>query len=98
MEPCCGANLCPPAAFSFTPTRWHSGICCLPRRFSHLAGITRGIPIGFDARKVVANSALPVIDIMMGHRKPGVGMIGMGVVSPPMKCFEDAVQALDLVV
>ena len=58
----------------------------------------RGIPIGFDARKVVANRALPVIDIMMGHRRPGVGMIGMGVVSPPMKCFEDAVQALDLVV
>ena len=38
---------------------------------------------------------LPVIDIMMGHRKPGVGMVGMGVVSPPMKCFEDAVRALD---
>ena len=55
----------------------------------------RGIPIGFDARKVVKTGLLPVIDIMMGHRKPGVGMVGMGIVSPPMKCFENAVRALD---
>ena len=55
----------------------------------------RGIPIGFDARKVVKTGLLPVIDIMMGHRKPGVGMVGMGIVSPPMKCFENAVHALD---
>lgn len=55
----------------------------------------RGIPIGFDARKVVESGVLPVIDIMMGHRQPGVGMVGMGVMSPPMKCFQDAVRALD---
>jgi hypothetical protein len=55
----------------------------------------RGIPIGFDARKVVDTGVLPTIDIMMGHRKPGIGMVGMGIVSPPMKCFEDAVRSLD---
>jgi len=55
----------------------------------------RGIPIGFDARKVVANGTLPVIDIAIGHRRPGIGMIGMGLVSPPMQCFEQAVRALD---
>lgn len=55
----------------------------------------RGIPIGFDARAVVRTGVLPTIDIMMGHRKPGVGMVGMGVMRPPMKCFEDAVRALD---
>lgn len=55
----------------------------------------RGIPIGFDARRVVRTGVRPVIDIMMGHRKPGVGMVGMGIVSPPMQCFEDAVNALD---
>lgn len=55
----------------------------------------RGIPVGVDARKVVATRTLPVIDIVMGHRRPGVGMVGMGVVSPPMECFEQAVQALD---
>ena len=56
----------------------------------------RGVPIGFDARLVVSYGTRPAIDIMMGHRKPGVGMVGMGIVRPPMKCFEDAVRALDL--
>jgi len=55
----------------------------------------RGTPTGFDARKVVATGTLPVIDIAMGHRMPGMGMIGMGVVSPPLQCFEQAVRALD---
>jgi hypothetical protein len=55
----------------------------------------RGIPVGVDARKVVASATLPVIDIMIVHRNPGVGLIGMGVVSPPMQCFEQAVKALD---
>jgi hypothetical protein len=55
----------------------------------------RGIPIGFDAREVVRTGLLPTIDIMMGHRQPGVGMVGMGVVSPPIQCFQDAVRALD---
>lgn len=55
----------------------------------------RGIPIGFDARKIVASGKRPVIDIAMSHRKPGMGAIGMGIVSPPMGCFEQAVQALD---
>jgi hypothetical protein len=36
-----------------------------------------------------------VIDIMMVHRKPGLGLAGMGLVSPPMRCFEDAVKVVD---
>ena len=56
----------------------------------------RGTPIGFDARKIVATGKRPVIDIAMSHRKPGMGAIGMGVVSPPMSCFEQAVRALDI--
>jgi hypothetical protein len=55
----------------------------------------RGIPVAVDARKVVGSGTLPVIDIMIVHRNPGVGLIGMGVVSPPMRCFEEAVKALD---
>ena len=55
----------------------------------------RGIPIGFDVREIVRTGVLPVIDIMMGHCQPGVGMVGMGLVSPPMKCFEDALFVLD---
>jgi hypothetical protein len=31
----------------------------------------------------------------MGHRKPGLGMVGMGIVSPPIEVFEQAVAALD---
>jgi hypothetical protein len=54
----------------------------------------RGAPVGVDVRKAVRSGTLPVIDIMMCHRKPGIGLIGMGVVSPPMQCFVDAVAAL----
>lgn len=54
----------------------------------------RGIPVGVDARKVVETKILPVIDIMMVHRKPGLGLAGMGLVSPPIRCFEDAVNSL----
>jgi hypothetical protein len=55
----------------------------------------RGIPIGFDARKIASTGKRPVIDIAMSHRKPGMGAIGMGIVSPPTGCFEQAVRALD---
>lgn len=55
----------------------------------------RGMPVGVDARKVVESGTLPVIDIMMVHRKPGIGLVGMGVVSPPMECFQEAVIALN---
>lgn len=55
----------------------------------------RGAPVGVDVRKVVRTSILPNIDIMMCHRAPGIGLIGMGLVSPPMQCFEDAVMVLD---
>jgi hypothetical protein len=55
----------------------------------------RGIPVAVDARKVVETRMLPVIDIMMVHRKPGIGLAGMGVVRPPMRCFEEAVRSLN---
>lgn len=55
----------------------------------------RGIPVCVDARKVVETRTLPVIDIMIVHNKPGLGLAGMGTVSPPMRCFEEAVKALD---
>ena len=55
----------------------------------------RGIPVGVDARKVVETGTLPVIDIMMVGRKPGIGLVGMDTVSPPMQCFQAAITALD---
>jgi hypothetical protein len=55
----------------------------------------RGAPVGVDVCKVVETRALPIVDIMMCHRAPGIGLVGMGLVSPPMQCFEDAVRALN---
>jgi len=54
----------------------------------------RGAPVGVDAREVVDTGILPTIDIVMCHRKPGGGLMGMGVVSPPMACFQQAVHGL----
>ena len=37
----------------------------------------------------------PVIDIVMVHPERGRGMVGFGLTSPPLLCFEQAVRALD---
>lgn len=54
----------------------------------------RGAPCGIDARQVVATGIRPVIDIVLVHPQPGRGMIGFGLTSPPLACFEQAVAAL----
>jgi uncharacterized protein DUF1116 len=54
----------------------------------------RGAPVGVDVLKVVETGIRPVIDIVMIHREPGRGMIGFGLTSPAMACFEQAAQAL----
>jgi hypothetical protein len=53
----------------------------------------RGAPVGVDVLKVVETGIRPVIDIVMIHREPGRGMIGFGLTSPPMACFEQAAGA-----
>jgi hypothetical protein len=53
----------------------------------------RGAPVGIDLLKVVQTGVRPVIDIVMLHREAGRGMIGFGLVSPPMGCFERAAAA-----
>jgi hypothetical protein len=53
----------------------------------------RGAPTGIDLLRVVETGIRPVIDIVMVHREPGRGMIGFGLTSPPMGCFEQAAQA-----
>lgn len=60
-------------------------------RVPALAG--RGIPVGIDLMEVVATGIRPVIDIVMLHREAGRGMVGFGLVSPPMACFEAAAAA-----
>jgi len=54
----------------------------------------RGAPVGIDAAAVVETGIRPVIDIVMVHPERGRGMIGFGLTSPPLACFEQAVAAL----
>jgi hypothetical protein len=53
----------------------------------------RGAPVGIDLWRVIETGIRPVIDIVMLHREAGHGMIGFGLVSPPMACFEQAAAA-----
>jgi hypothetical protein len=53
----------------------------------------RGTATGIDIRKVVETGILPVINTGIAHKDPGVGQVGAGIVRPPMKCYEDALQA-----
>ncbi len=52
-----------------------------------------GAPTGIDIRAVVETSILPVINTGIAHKKPGVGQVGAGIVTPPLKCFQDALVA-----
>lgn len=51
-----------------------------------------GTPIGIDVRKVVETNILPVIDTAIAHREGG--LIGVGMVSPPITCFNKALRAI----
>lgn len=53
----------------------------------------RGTATGIDIRKVVETTILPIINTGIAHKDPGVGQVGAGLVRPPMKCFEDALEA-----
>lgn len=53
----------------------------------------RGTATGINIQKVVETGILPVINTGIAHKDPGVGQVGAGVVHPPMKCFEDALEA-----
>jgi hypothetical protein len=53
-----------------------------------------GTPCGIDARRVVDNGILPVINTGIAHKAPGVGQIGAGVTRAPLACFVQAVSAL----
>jgi len=53
----------------------------------------RGTPTGVDIRKVVEKQIAPRVNTGVAHKDPGVGQVGAGVVSAPMKCFEDALYA-----
>jgi len=50
----------------------------------------RGTPMGIDVRRVMETGILPRINTGIAHRKPGIGMVGAGMLRAPKKCFEDA--------
>ena len=53
----------------------------------------RGTPTGIDLRKVVEKDILPVINTGIAHREPGIGMVGAGLVKPPVNCYREALAA-----
>jgi len=55
----------------------------------------RGAPTGIDVRQVVDRNTAPVINTGIAHREPGHGLVGAGVVSAPLGCFESALRAME---
>ena len=50
----------------------------------------KGTPTGIDILKIVEKGILPAVNTGIAHKKPGIGMVGAGLVKPPEKCFNDA--------
>ncbi len=50
----------------------------------------RGTPTGIDVVRVVESGILPVINTGIAHKEPGIGMVGAGLVKPPVGCFRQA--------
>lgn len=53
----------------------------------------RGTATGIDIQKVVETGILPIINTGIAHKEAGIGQVGAGLVHPPMKCYEDALEA-----
>ena len=53
----------------------------------------RGTPTGIDLVKVVDTGIVPVVNTGIAHKTPGIGMVGAGLVKPPMHCFTQALLA-----
>jgi len=54
----------------------------------------RGTPTGIDVLKVVETGIVPAINTGIAHKEPGIGMVGAGLVTPPISCFRAAARAL----
>ena len=70
----------------------------LNERFSIPILDFQGIPTGIDIRKVIKTGILPVTDSAITHKKAGVGMIGMigaGLVNPPLEVFMQALHTFN---
>jgi hypothetical protein len=54
----------------------------------------RGTPLGIDVRYVAETGILPRLNTGIAHKKPGVGMVGAGILRAPEGCFKAAFEAL----
>jgi hypothetical protein len=54
----------------------------------------RGTPTGIDVARVARTGVLPQINTGMAGRVAGTGQVGAGLVTPPVACFEQALEAL----
>ena len=54
----------------------------------------RGAPTGIDVTSVVRSGVLPQINTGMAGKVAGTGQVGAGLVTPPMACFTQALDAL----
>ncbi|HZY42857.1 MAG TPA: DUF1116 domain-containing protein [Anaerolineae bacterium] len=54
----------------------------------------RGTPLGIDVRKVAETGILPRLNTGIAHKKPGIGMVGAGILRAPEQCFKAAFEAL----
>jgi hypothetical protein len=54
----------------------------------------RGSPTGIDVTSVVRSGVLPQINTGMAGRVAGTGQVGAGLVTPPLECFTQAIEAL----
>ncbi len=52
----------------------------------------RGTPAGVELTRVVATGVAPVVNTGIAHREPGIGMVGAGLVRPPLECFRAALR------
>lgn len=50
----------------------------------------RGTPLGIDVRRVMETGILPQINTGIAHKKPGIGMVGAGILRAPKPCFQEA--------
>ncbi len=53
----------------------------------------RGTATGIDLLAVVESGIVPVVNTGIAHKRPGVGMVGAGLVKPPFACFRQALLA-----
>jgi hypothetical protein len=53
----------------------------------------RGTPTGIDLLKVIETGISPIVNTGIAHKTPGIGMVGAGLVKPPMQCFTQALLA-----